>query len=39
MVEGISMANTQRDEFSSVIRNNSGQIDALLEILRKKRDS
>lgn len=39
MVEGISMANTQRDEFASVIRNNSGQIDALLEILRKKRDS
>lgn len=39
MVEGISMANTQRDEFSSVIRSNSGQIDALLEILRKKRDS
>jgi len=39
MVEGISMANTQRDEFASVIRSNSGQINALLEILRKKRDS
>ena len=39
MVEGISMANTHRDEFASVIRNNSGQINALLEILRKKRDS
>lgn len=39
MVEGISMANTQRDEFSSVIRSNSGQISALLDILRKKRDS
>ncbi|MFT5180589.1 MAG: phospholipid transport system substrate-binding protein [Alphaproteobacteria bacterium] len=38
MVEGISMANTQRDEFSSVIRSNSGEISALLEILRKKRD-
>jgi len=38
MVEGISMANTQRDEFSSVIRSNSGQISALLDILRKKRD-
>jgi phospholipid transport system substrate-binding protein len=37
-VEGISMANTQRDEFSSVIRSNSGQISALLDILRKKRD-
>lgn len=39
MVEGISMANTQRDEFASVIRSNSGKINALLEILRKKRDS
>jgi phospholipid transport system substrate-binding protein len=39
MVEGISMANTQRDEFASVIRSNSGQINTLLEILRKKRDS
>lgn len=38
-VEGISMANTQRDEFASVIRSNSGQINALLDILRKKRDS
>lgn len=38
MVEGISMANTQRDEFSSVIRSNSGELSALLEILRKKRD-
>ena len=37
-VEGISMANTQRDEFSSVIRSNRGQLSALLEILRKKRD-
>jgi phospholipid transport system substrate-binding protein len=37
-VEGISMANTQRDEFSSVIRSNRGEISALLEILRKKRD-
>ena len=38
MVEGISMANTQRDEFSSVIRSNRGQIRPLLDILRKKRD-
>jgi len=38
MVEGISMANTQRDEFSSVIRSNQGEISALLDILRKKRD-
>ncbi|MDH3739158.1 MAG: ABC transporter substrate-binding protein [Alphaproteobacteria bacterium] len=38
VIEGVSMANTQRDEFSSVIASNSGQIDALLDILRKKRD-
>lgn len=37
-VEGISMANTQRDEFASVIRTNSGQISALLDVLRQKRD-
>lgn len=38
VVEGVSMANTQRDEFASVIASNSGQISALLDILRKKRD-
>ncbi len=32
------MATTQRDEFSSVIRKNNGDICPLLEILRKKRD-
>ena len=37
-VEGISMANTQRDEFASVIRKNGGEIKSLLEILRQKRD-
>jgi len=37
-VEGISMANTQRDEFASVIRSNSGELSALLDVLRKKRD-
>ena len=37
-IEGISMATTQRDEFSSVIRSNGGQIKPLLDILRKKRD-
>ena len=37
-VEGISMANTQRDEFASVIRQNSGEISALLDILRQRRD-
>lgn len=39
VVEGVSMANTQRDEFSSVIASNSGEISALLDILRNKRDS
>ena len=37
-VEGVSMATTQRDEFSTVIRSNGGQIKSLLDILRKKRD-
>jgi phospholipid transport system substrate-binding protein len=37
-VEGISMANTQRDEFASVIRKNGGELSPLLEILRQKRD-
>ena len=32
------MANTQRDEFASVIGGNSGEISPLLDILRKKRD-
>ena len=39
VVEGVSMANTQRDEFASVISGNGGEISALLDILRKKRDS
>lgn len=38
MVEGRSLAKTQKDEFVSVIRGNSGQVSALLEILRKRRD-
>ena len=38
VVEGVSMANTQRDEFASVIGGNSGEISPLLDILRKKRD-
>ncbi len=37
-VEGISMANTQRAEFASVIRSNGGELPPLLEILRKNRD-
>jgi ABC-type transporter MlaC component len=33
------MANTQRDEFNSVIRNNGRKLSALLAQLRKMRDS
>jgi phospholipid transport system substrate-binding protein len=36
IVEGISMAVTQRQEFASVIQRNGGQIDALLKLLREK---
>ena len=34
MVEGISMGQTQRSEFASVIRLNGGTVEALLEKLR-----
>ena len=34
MVEGVSMAVTQRNEFSSIIQRNGGNIDALLQALR-----
>lgn len=36
IVEGVSMAITQRDEFSAIINQNGGQIDGLLSALRKK---
>jgi phospholipid transport system substrate-binding protein len=36
VVEGVSMAVTQRQEFSSVIQRNGGEIDALLKLLREK---
>ncbi len=36
VVEGVSMAVTQRQEFAAVIQRNGGQIDALLKILREK---
>ena len=36
-VEGISMGQTQRSEFASVIRNKGGQVSGLLEELRKHR--
>ena len=38
-LEGISMANTQRDDFNSVIRNGGRNLSALLARLRKMRDS
>jgi ABC-type transporter MlaC component len=36
MAEGVSMGQTQRSEFSSVIRNNGGTIDGLLAELSKR---
>lgn len=36
VVEGISMAVTQRQEFASVIRNNGGNVEGLLKVLREK---
>ena len=36
LVEGVSMAITQRDEFSSIINQSGGKIDGLLVALRKK---
>lgn len=38
-VEGISIANTQRDEFNSVIRKGGGEVSALLEELRSRSGS
>lgn len=39
MVEGLSMAQTQRSEFSSVLRDNGGDIDALLTTLEERLES
>ncbi|MSO80154.1 MAG: ABC transporter substrate-binding protein [Alphaproteobacteria bacterium] len=39
VVEGVSMANTQRDEFSTVIRNNGGNVEGLLVELRRRRET
>jgi phospholipid transport system substrate-binding protein len=36
MVEGLSMGQTQRSEFASVIRQNGGTVEGLLSELRKK---
>ena len=35
-VEGVSMSLTQREEFAAVIRKNGGNVDSLLDALRKK---
>ena len=37
MIEGISIARTKRDEFSSVIRRNNNEISAFLKTLREKK--
>ncbi|TCS61363.1 phospholipid transport system substrate-binding protein [Varunaivibrio sulfuroxidans] len=36
VVEGVSMGQTQRSEFASVIRQNGGQVAGLLKVLRQK---
>jgi len=36
LIEGVSMAITQRDQFSAIINQNGGKIDGLLVALRKK---
>lgn len=36
VVEGVSMVITQRSEFASVIRQGGGQIQALIDVLRRK---
>lgn len=36
IVEGVSMAITQREQFASVIQRNGGEVDALLKLLREK---
>ncbi|MSO76428.1 MAG: ABC transporter substrate-binding protein [Alphaproteobacteria bacterium] len=36
VVEGISMVITQRSEFASVIQNSGGQVEGLIEALRKR---
>ncbi|MEX2310989.1 MAG: ABC transporter substrate-binding protein [Rhodospirillales bacterium] len=39
MVEGLSMAQSQRSEFSSVLRENGGSIDALMDTLESRLDA
>ena len=35
IIEGVSLAKVQREEFNSIIQNNDGNIDALLLILQE----
>ena len=35
IIEGLSLARTQKEEFASIIKSNDGQIDALVENLQK----
>jgi phospholipid transport system substrate-binding protein len=34
IIEGLSLARTQKEEFSSIIQNNDGDIDALFSALK-----
>ncbi len=35
IIEGLSLARTQKEEFSSIMNSNDNDIDALFEILKK----
>ena len=35
MVEGLSLARTQKEEFNSVIKNNNGDINSLFKVLEE----
>ena len=37
-VEGVSLGQTQKSEFSSVIRQNGGKVEGLLAVIRKRVD-
>jgi phospholipid transport system substrate-binding protein len=36
IIDGISMAVTERQQFASIIQRNNGQIEALLKIMRER---
>jgi len=38
IVEGVSMGQTQRSEFGSVIRRNGGRVSSLIDELRRRLD-